>query len=897
MALDLSQLPDKEPRKLDLTALPDKAPVKQDEPLSPFMAQLKASAEAATQPFKSALNAVSKPIEDMVTEGPPETVDEAHAAGRQHPSENAGDYERSINYPHTGITELGPSVDVALAGQLAKDVGLGVGKAVGKTIAKKQALKAFNTTRVGEIASMPAQPTLLEGGEAVKPVMKLEQMKGAIRERSGEISPKHIGERGKIQLDLQRAEMAAKDAGDTAQAAKLKLEQKALREEIIRNKGYTTKEGKFVTTEEAVPLQAQAPGEAIVHERPFASTRSGIDVSQLPDKPKGMPIQFDRKDILEINKKAKTNLQVPAEQMELLPSAAEKGSVSKPIVIPAPASKLLPGAEARINKFATTKIADIDKNNPLTSRVEFNKRLGDLESTAYNQYKDMGKQSNLADLATNKIRIESTPGFKPNSIESETLFNYLENPNKGQFLSELKQIDAPLADKIANAEPKVRAAYDDLLQEVNRVRQVNGEFPIARRNNYVTHFNELGILDRLGQLSKAGTPEGEAIANEVLKSSQELASNAKYASVKDISFNYIRRKLDPDFEKDAVTALANYSRAANRYIHMQPVVNELHASAAALEKSAPNAAKYIKDQADFLGGKVTFVDQAAEDLFGREGIRLIKEISGRAKGNVLMGNVNTVLKQGQGLIPTVADNKLSSVAKAAGDLLNGDMDAFALTHSNVLQARAADTASRAIDAGPVQLRLQNLLSYSDYQVAKFGWLTKFRNALSEGKPIQDAVKAAEEFTAMAQSHTSPVNTPPILRSKLSQEMLAFQNQTLANARFISQHLWKGKTTPERIVAATKLGATLYVLQQVEQAVLGKNKESITDYIPLFGSVSRGLTGPGLGVLIDPLKQPNAEGFLKAAIRSAFLVQQTIPAGGVVGKKVVNAIFGEKKRAK
>lgn len=923
MALDLSSLPDKPNQsKLDVSALPDQgsaAPVSQPEP---FVNRLASGIERATAPLGKAVEAVTGPlvktaidITKLPDQVPPLAKPLAEAAVA--PVKLGMGALQVANYGMEKLNQAGEYIaekggELGVNPNVAAAVGTAISKApdlyatltgggallktAGKSAAKKAALVAFNKTRAAEIASMPAQTELVLGdvASATKPVMKLEQLKGAIKERSGEISPKHIGERAKDQMALQREEIAA--AGDPAKLAEIKVRQQALREEIIKNKGYTTNEGKFVTTEEAVPLQAEAPPKAIAHELPFASSRSGIEPKPIKVGTKG--IELSRKDILDINKKTKAGLQVPEEQLDLLKKMPSKGVPTKPIVPAVPPSPFLPGAESRIKKFGEGAPTDIDKANPLTSRVEFNKRLGDLESTAFEQYKTMGKQANLADEATNKIRIESTPGFKPQTLESETLFNYIESPNKAQFLSELQQIEPKLAQAVQAVEPRVRSAYDNLLEQVNRVRQANGEAPIARRENYVTHFDEMSILDRIGQLNKAGTPEGEALAKEIL-SSQEAANSAKYARVRDITFRYIRRQMNPDFEKDAVTALERYSRAANRYTHMQPVVNELNASADNLAAKAPNAAAYLKDQADFLAGKVEFVDQAAEKLFGREGVRLVHELSQRAKGNILLGNAGTILKQSQGLLPTVSDNKMSSVARAAKDLLDPDMEDFALTHSNVLEARAADAAARQINSGPVNKQLQSLLSQADYQFAKLAWFSKFHDVMDATKGnLQEALKAAEEFAAMSQGHTSLVNTPPLLRSKLSQELLAFQNQAVANARYITKHLWKGKSVPEASVAALKLGVTFYALQELEEAVLGKKPQgSVTDYIPLVGSMARGMTGPGLSVIIDPLKTRSVESFARAAVRSAFLIQQKVPAGLQVGRQVEKAIFGEKKNGR
>lgn len=905
MALDLNNLPDKGTPKLNLSALPDKAPQQQPAQPAPMLdrvasginrltAPIGKAVESVTTPLiKTALNIAALPDKAPSLLKPAAEVAAAPAKLALSSLDLLGKGTKALedvgSLAAEKLPEYGVNPNIAAGvGTLisrAPDIygtlagGTSLLKAAGKAASKKAALDAFNKVKVPEINTMAGQAELLpkEAGVAAKPVMKLEQLKAATRQPTGEIFVGH--KNGPIQQrynELLKADRAAA--------------QQFLEEEL-RKKGFVTKAGEFLSPDQAIAqIEGQGPAaqQGLARELPFPSTQSGI--TPKPINPEAKGIELSRADIQEINKKGKTNVQVPGEQLNLFSKEVPRGKPTQPFKMPV-TSPLLPGADARVKKFATTPITDVSANNPLTSRVEMNKRLGSLEATAYQQYKVMGEQANKAEASTNKIRSTTMPGFKANTIDSETLFNYIESPNKIQFLDELNKIDPSLATRVRAVEPGARRVYDDLLNQVNRVRAVNNEAPIARRENYITHFKELSVLDNVGQLAKAGTPEGDKLASEILKSSNELANNAKYAHLKDITFRYVRRKLSPDFEKDAVGALDKYAKSANRYIHMQPVVNELHASADALEKSAPNAANYIRDQADFLAGKPEFIDQGIEKLFGKEGVKLVHTISQRAKSNILLGNASTVLRQSQSLVPTVSDNRLSSVAKAASNLLDDDMEAFALTHSNVLQARAVEAEGRNIGAGPVGKGLNNLLSQADYQFAKLAWFSKFNDSLASGKPLEMAVKDAEEFAAMSQGHTSLVNTPPILRSKLSQELLAFQNQALANARFISTHLWKGKTTPEVMAAATKLGVTFYALQQLEEEVLGKSRENATDYIPLVSAATRGLTGPGLSVLIDPLKTGSPESFARALIKSAFLVQNKIPAGLAVGKAVSNAVLG------
>jgi hypothetical protein len=758
-------------------------------------------------------------------------------------------------------------------------------KLAGKSAARKAALRALNDS-AADIAKLPTQVPLPLGEveNVVKPIMKLEKMTAAIKKPTGEIVSGH----GRSVAQIQREMFDLEKAGQPEAAHKLF-------EDTVKAKGLMNAEGKFLTPDEAIKLlegQGQAAQKGFARELPFISSKSGI--TPKPVLPAKDAIKFTRQDVLDLNKKAGLKLQVPEEQISLFKKPVSKGVPTEPIVEPPLPSKYLPGAEVRLASFKETPATEIGKRNPLTSRVEYNKKLGKLEDTAYQQYKVMGEQANKAEEATNAIRRSAIPEFKPKSIESETLFNYIENPNKTEFMNQLTNADPTLAQQIKVIEPRVRQIYDELLNKVNRVRQAEGLAPIVRRENYVTHFDEISILDAIGELRKVGTPEGTELAQAIIRSSEEVAKGTKFAHVADITFRHIRRALGQDTEKDAVSALARYSKAANNYIHMQPVVNEMHESANLLKARAPNAAKYIEDQADFLAGKTQFLDQALEDMFGKEATNLLYKISSNAKSNILLGRASTILHQAQGLLPTVADNSLNSVRKGMSSLFNTKMEDFALANSNTLQARALDAASRKIGAGPVRKSLQWMLYQADYQFAKLSWFTRLHELRAKGLPLDQAIKGAEEFAAMSQGHTSLVNTPPLLRAKAVQEAAAFQNQAVANARYLSQHVWKGKKPVEAAQATLKLGTMLYTLQAVEEALLDKQKRTgiVEQFAPMMSALTRGLTGPGMSVLINPLKAKTTDSFIKAAIKSAFLAQNVIPAGGLVGEYVAKGVVGE-----
>lgn len=922
--LDLSQMPDKPGKKLDLSALPDQSQTAQEPPQDTMLNRVASGINRVTEPIGRAVEAVVSPFVKTALDISqlPDKVDESAIPDIAKPVvkslastavapvkaglmgmqamgagfealEKGGEYiaEKGgeLGVPPeiaAGVGTLvskGPDIAATLTGggQLLAQAG----KAGAKTAAKKAFIESAEALK-----ALPKQPALLhEGAETIKPVYKLEQLKAGTKQPTGEIE---IGHRS---AHIQKAynDLLATDPA----AAK-----DFLRSELNK-KGFLTKEGDFINPDEAIKLLEGQPqgGLGFALERPFSSTKSGIEPKLLPDQPVKGAIEFDRKDILDINKKAKTNLQVPEEQLDLFERQPSKGKPTSPISMPEKTERsFLEGSKERINEFKVAEnIKDVDPKNPLTSRVELNTKLGALESTATKQLKAGAEQSNLARRDALRVQGEFQKDFaiKPETLDSDVLFTYAESPSKAAAYQQLATtVGKEEADKVKAAAEYMKKTHDFYWAKVNEVRQQNGLAPIPYRENYVSHFHEFNVLEKLGLTDKVGTAEGAKIIEEL---GRPVTDNI-YGRLKDVVFNHTKRQGDESI-MDAAGSFNRYVNSAENYIKMQPYVNELNATAKTVQSKLPNLAGYIKDQADFIAGKQSAIDAGVEYIFSKPFLQGMYALQQNAVKNVVQGSPKVAMTQLFGELPTFATFPVRDFANGImKQVLDPNLRAVAYNQSQVLKDRAFDLVERNLVAGPVSKQLNNLTSFFDYEVVNHAWITAYLNALRTGAPMQEAVAAAEKFAALSQSLTSPVNTPPMLRSKAIQSLIPLQNQQIAYARYLTQQMWKDKTLTQKGLIAAKAaisGSAIAALQQYMFGDRGESPLNPTNWVPLGGVLQRGMGGPVLSSAGDFVNAKTQEGKIRALIRAAFLIQKPIPAGAQVGRFVEKAVMGEKERGR
>lgn len=894
----------------DISKLPDKAP-----------SLLKPAAEVAAAPAQAALFGLK-----------------ALGTGSK-VLEKAGDYiaEKGGQYaPPEVAAAAGTLVSKAPDFLATLSGGKAALEAAEAAAAKKAAIEAF-VKEGPDVAALPPQPELPIGPveDTAKPVMKLEKLTVARKLPDGSVVKGHNS--GEVTRQIMDLQLQGKDA-----------EANAVRKAFLESKGFVDAQGEFIPPEAALQrLEGQGPGanEGFARERSFISDKSGVtepppaEPPAPPIKPIGPEISGKQQKLFDESipqgklarplpiKKPQdvqryiTPQPAPEEQIPLV--QAEDGKLAgEPFKAPSPEATVQPklpvgriekgiptepfkvledenksfmkGSMDRVKAFQTAEIPDIDKYNPLTSRVELNKKLGPLQDKAVEQFQAGAKASMEARKSALDIKqgLKQFP-VKPGSLNSEVLATYTESPNKMESYGRLVQaVGQDEADKVVAAHNYMKATYDRLLPMINRVRTDNGLSPIPYRSNYMPHMNEVSLLDQMGLTDLIGTPEGEATVNAVMKDSEALKQSAKFGKLKDVVFGHTHR-IGGEYAQDAVESFTHYVDGALNYIKMQPYVNELNASASAVENKLPNLSVYLRDQANFIAGKKHAVDAAAESM-NKPFVKGFEKLQRVAVGNLITGNPTVAYTQLFGELPAFAKYPTRDFLHAAFEqVTNPELRAYAYAHSPVLQDRALDEVERAANSGAVRRSLNKVTAVFDYEVANHTWITGFLSGIRSGMSPEEAAAKAEEFTALSQGFTSKVNTPPLMRSKLFQAGVPLQNQSLAAARTLSKHLWTDTDLAGKAKIATKLGISGAALAAVFKGIFGRDNNPLTptNFVPLGGTVERGIGGPVFGSAHDIYGATSSTSRARAAIKAAFLFQPFIPAGEQVGRFVTDAVLG------
>lgn len=920
--------------------------------------------ELITRPLQQG-SAAPLPVKNAMPKTLNQEIEEANLRGEQHPNQNAATYERSSNYPPEGMTTLSPSLDVMFAGQVGKDVAQLGAKAIGKGLAKRKALQDF--IKDVKVPTSPGQPTapiatpeelqeffhatseksaknIMEKGfdlskagtgadsiqdvkgfmgqgvsMAKKPDIAYANVQGNLARRETNIikaalpkkdimnvtkeshpeiydaliNPDPLASQPVAQSILAEAKEKGFKAVSFPDGETVVIDPKAIR--LLENKPMVEK-----ATQLEFPKQVQSKGLT------FNARQTGeIEKALGKEVPKIEPAFEKPNTGAKVDITPATPMVPKTEQAKLIERAAND-EMREPIVPPSPPkppSPLLPGAEARIKAFSEVPSTQIDPRNPLTSRAELNKKVGQLEQTATDQWLAGVDAENKAIEGSlkDKSGLRDVTKIKPDSLESQALFHYIESPDKivdyGKLASTAGQ---DVADDVAKAEMYIRGKLDSILPEVNKVRGINGLPPITYRENYITHMNEMNVLSSLNKLDILGTEEGAAIAKGVMDSDSAIAkSNPNlYSKLKEVVFPYVQRK-NEEYATDAINAFDRYMDNAHRYIQTQPYVNELINSASAVESKNPNLANYLRQQANFISGGRSPIDKAMEMVVDKDLLRLAMQLQNNAKGNVITLNPSVPITQLFGLTSTVGKYPLrDSLMASMQSFADPGLQKFALANSPVLQTRALQAAENTLNAGPVVKASAKVIAWFDYKVAEISWMSAFKNAIKT-KPLKEALNEANEWTAITQSHQGRVSTPPFMQSKTVQTVLPLMNQQVAAARSLLLNTFQGKSLTGKALAAGKILAFGAAVAALKSAVTGRedNPLSPTNVLPFGGVLERGMGGPVFNAASRMATAKSQEDLIRQTIRGMFLVQSKIPGGATVGRFVENAVMGEPKKRK
>jgi hypothetical protein len=347
-------------------------------------------------------------------------------------------------------------------------------------------------------------------------------------------------------------------------------------------------------------------------------------------------------------------------------------------------------------------------------------------------------------------------------------------------LQQLKKLHPDKWQKIVEADKYFRQKYDTLIDQVNAVRkQIYPTSPdkiVPKRSDYYHHFNELEGFDGVKNLFD--TPSN--IDPHLEGVSMYTKPNSKFQGFMQ------KRGLGP-YKSDAVGGFLKYLKASSHSINVDPVIPTLRKTTKTLadvttdSKNANKIIQSLEMHAGDIAGKTNPYDRLMQLGVGRKGERIVSWVNSRVKGNMILGNLGSVLGQLGGLPLTVGKAKghilpgvKNTIEQTTRELFKNVDNSAPIYKSQFLKERYADSLFRKFDQRlidqPKKLAVW-MMETTDKAAARTAWNAMYSKGVKEG--VKDVVKYADYETRKLIAGRGVGEVPLMQKSKTGQILAPF----------------------------------------------------------------------------------------------------------------------------
>lgn len=456
-------------------------------------------------------------------------------------------------------------------------------------------------------------------------------------------------------------------------------------------------------------------------------------------------------------------------------------------------------------------------------------------------------------------------GMRSKSELSKLTFKFIEktlNPKEEKKITPL----------IKNTAEYLRKTYDSLLVRINEKRALLKRVPILKRQDYITHIQELSLLDEFFQgLSN--------VPDDMVNIPAFSKSNSPF-------FRFALQRLGGmEFELDAIAAFESYISRAYPIIYNTDV---LKSARPLVERLPSNAYKYFSQ---YLDETMALRPAQADKLVPKSVLKGISQLRVKMGKGAILGNVASVFNQMFTLPNSMAAIGPKWIASAALKSHRNEWRAFTEKYSKVLQGRIFEIDFDPTLLSKVDKALGFLLQWSDKEMVRIAWGAQFEKSLSKGVAFEQAIREADDIAFRTQSGFNVTDLPPAFRSRIASSFLQFQNTVNNGLNFLRFDL--GKEGQERgkwgvFKAALMWLGTLLILNRIYKSFgVPSAVDEWSDVFPLVSMAEYGLpvtySGPGSLLQIVFAKTPQDKArALKSLRRAIFLF---LPAGNQIRKSL------------
>ena len=395
--------------------------------------------------------------------------------------------------------------------------------------------------------------------------------------------------------------------------------------------------------------------------------------------------------------------------------------------------------------------------------------LGPLQTAERNLFKD------LKDFEKEFKQIKKETGVYERSKQSALAQRIAE----GKATPDEIKMASPGVNKLVDWS---REKYDFFIDRINEERAAIRKDLVAKRKDYVTHFNELNVIQKI--LDEFGEIFGEVDMHNVPASMLQISEFTKPNSP---FFKFAKKRLEGAFKEDLVGAMARYAEPAFKQIHLTKATKQIRdvlefrvqipteyeghrkTSTSLFGMLYPNAYKYWTDWLNYSIGKRAPLDKFVPKRLA-EGLAF-----GRNMGylGALAGNVSSVLVQPWAIKNAVAE---LGTYELKGILANFNpvFRELATKNSRVLMSRQFEVLPESgkfkafFDAGMKPLQL------FDYETAQVSWLGAYFKGYDMGLRDKNLFDYADDIALITNMSAQRVDRPPINRAQVTTSAMQFQ---------------------------------------------------------------------------------------------------------------------------
>mgnify|MGYP001592751765 CR=1 FL=1 len=459
-------------------------------------------------------------------------------------------------------------------------------------------------------------------------------------------------------------------------------------------------------------------------------------------------------------------------------------------------------------QFSTTDyLRATEKIDQKTNGVVRRKIVRPIEDANFNAHREIYKTQ------TEIQKLSKETGVKEGSKSSQRIFQSIEKRLEGDLTPSEKRFEGYL-----------KGNYDNLLNRLNEERKRINLEPIKKRQNYITHINELNtIQDFFGSLSDPRIPP-------------ELIRAAEFSKPNSPFFRFMLERRGGKFTEDAVGAFSAYYRPAiNNIYKTVPLAN----ARAYVKHLPPNASIYFTSWLnEAVATKTARLDRGVPKVISGT----IQAVAGRIAKNLILGNVRVMITQLSSSAQTMAEAGILNSLKGVMSTFTPEGFRFAEQNSKILQLREFEGIE---DINPSRFKALEKMSAwhieaADRFMVRASFNAGLKKYLSEGKSMEQAVQLADDFASKTQAAYGRMFKSPLLRSKMVGSTVGqFQVYTnnLMNYMVYDLLSKRGGESNSRIAGkvATFLGTTIAV-NQIYDALGFPAPYTPSTFIPAWNSI-------------------------------------------------------------